>query len=53
MPHAKQLCLKKKADPQNYSLADWLRIRDPELSAPERVTEEDVDSHTEEIHRGL
>ena len=42
MPHARQLAIKQMEDPENYNLQDWLRVRDPELRAPERVTQEEV-----------
>lgn len=43
MPHAKQLAYKQKWDPRHYDLEAWLRLRDPELKAPERVTQAEVD----------
>lgn len=42
MPHAKQLAVKLCRDIDNFDLDEWLRIRDPELRAPERVTLQDV-----------
>ena len=40
--HAEQLNLKREKDPDHYDLQAWLRLSDPELNAPERVTEQDV-----------
>lgn len=51
MPHAEQLAYKFLRDPVCYSLKDWLMIRDPELKAPERVTQEEVDEFVEFIKR--
>lgn len=45
MPHARQLAVKLINDPKHFCLASWLRIKDPELKAPERVTLEDVVAH--------
>lgn len=42
MPHARQLAIKQMEDEENYNLKDWLRVRDPDLKAPERVTQEEV-----------
>jgi 5-methylcytosine-specific restriction endonuclease McrA len=41
-PHAFQLAVKYLRDREHYSLADWLRIEDPALRAPLRVTEQEV-----------
>jgi hypothetical protein len=38
MPHARQLAYKLHWDPQCYNLQEWLRLKDPELNAPKRVT---------------
>jgi hypothetical protein len=43
MSHVDQLAIKKVRDPSDYDLQKWLRIRDPELRAPRRITEEEVD----------
>jgi hypothetical protein len=42
MAHTDQLAIKKVKDPEYYDLQKWLRISDPELKAPRRVTEEEV-----------
>lgn len=42
MEHAQQLAIKLVCDPTHFDLAAWLRIGDPELKAPERVTMADV-----------
>ncbi len=42
MPHAKQLAYKYIHDILHYNLESWLRIKDPELRAPSRVTEDEV-----------
>ncbi len=42
MSHAEQLAVKWKKDPSNFNLEDWLRLRDPELRAPLRVTLEEI-----------
>ena len=41
-PHAKQLACKLLCDPEHFDLEDWLRIRDPALRAPDRVTLRDI-----------
>lgn len=43
--HPEQLCLKMLADPMHFSLERWLRIADPELRAPCRVTFHDILAH--------
>tara|TARA_R110002020_G_scaffold176670_7_gene369037 strand:+ start:262 stop:777 length:516 start_codon:yes stop_codon:yes gene_type:complete len=47
MAHARQLSYKQARDPENYDLQAWLKIRDPDLHAPNRVTQEDVDVFNE------
>lgn len=42
MPHANQLAYKYIHDILHYDLNAWLRIKDPELRAPNRVTEDEV-----------
>lgn len=42
MPHARQLAFKLIADPAHFDLDAWLRLKDPELHAPERVTMREV-----------
>jgi hypothetical protein len=42
MPHAKQLAFKLIADPCHFDLDTWLRLKDPELHAPGRVTMQEV-----------
>jgi hypothetical protein len=42
MSHAEQLAVKWKKDKQNFNLEDWLRLRDPDLRAPHRVTLEEI-----------
>lgn len=49
MPHAKQLAIKQTADPDHYDLRAWLQINDPDLRAPRRVTQEEVDQALEAI----
>jgi len=44
MSHAMQLAVKWVNDPDNFDLDAWLRLRDPELRAPDRVTMEDVEA---------
>ena len=38
MCHPKQLAVKLKRDPDHFDLEEWLRIRDKDLRAPDRVT---------------
>ena len=45
MPHAEQLAYKRYWDAANYNLRDWLRLRDPELLAPDRVTTIEVGTY--------
>lgn len=45
MPHARQLAYKYIHDILHYDLEEWLRIKDPELRAPNRVTEDEVMEH--------
>jgi len=49
MPHAKQLAYKYIHDPDNFNLERWLRLKDPVLRAPHRVTEQEVMSHVDEL----
>ena len=44
MSHAEQLAVKWVNDPDNFDLDAWLRLRDPDLRAPTRVTMEDVEA---------
>ena len=44
MIHAEQLAVKWVNDPDNFDLDAWLRLRDPDLRAPTRVTMEDVEA---------
>ena len=43
MSHARQLAIKLVRDPDHYDLEAWLRIKDPTLRAPNRVTQKEVD----------
>lgn len=45
MPHAEQLAIKLVKDADHFDLDAWLRIKDPELRAPDRVTMDDVNAH--------
>jgi hypothetical protein len=45
MPHDRQLAVKLICDVDNFDLEEWLRIRDPELRAPDRVTMTDIVQH--------
>jgi len=45
MDHAQQLAVKWQKDPVCFDLDAWLRLRDPDLKAPMRVTAEDVEAH--------
>ena len=49
MPHAQQLAHKLHFDPDNFDLEAWLRVRDPELRAPNRVTYGEVAEHLEDV----
>jgi len=40
--HAWQLAVKLVWDSENFDLEKWLRIRDPELRSPDRVTLVDI-----------
>lgn len=53
MPHAEQLAYKAMMDPECYDLEKWLRIRDPGLRAPERVTQEEVDRFLVVLREGV
>ncbi len=46
-PHAWQLACKLIRDPECFDLDNWLRLRDRELRAPERVTLADIVRHLE------
>lgn len=43
MAHAKQLAVKYLKDRVHYDLNAWLRLRDPRLVSPNRVTQDEVD----------
>ena len=45
MPHSQQLAIKLIRDPNYFDLKEWLRLKDPELKAPERVTLSEVVAH--------
>jgi len=45
MPHERQLAVKLVRDAEHFDLESWLRIRDAELRAPERVTLADIARH--------
>jgi len=47
MLHAKQLNIKRRRDPEHFNLEEWLRIADPELRAPNRVTMEEIEEANE------
>ena len=49
MPHAKQLAYKYIHDILHYDLEAWLRIKDPDLRAPNRVTEDEVMEYVYEL----
>jgi len=49
MPHAQQLAYKQLYDPMNFNREQWLRIRDPQLRAPNRVTQEDIEIYLSEL----
>ena len=49
MPHARQLAYKYIHDILHYDLESWLRIKDPELRAPNRVTEDEVMEYVYEL----
>lgn len=44
MPIVEQLRVKMEMDFENYCLESFLRIADPELKAPNRITQEEVDA---------
>lgn len=45
MAHDRQLACKLISDPNNFDLEEWMRIRDPVLTAPYRVLLQDVVKH--------
>jgi len=45
MDHARQLAVKLIRDPEYFDLWAWLRLRDPQLNAPDRVTMDEIVSH--------
>lgn len=45
MSRAEELAIKWAGDPENFDLDRWLRLRDPELRAPLRVTMEDIEEY--------
>lgn len=47
MSHAEQLAYKAVRDLQHYDLEAWLRLRDPELRAPQRVMWADIAEYLE------
>ena len=42
MSHAEQLAFKWNRDRKHFDLDGWLRLRDPDLNAPNRVSMEDI-----------
>lgn len=53
MPHAKQLAVKFVRDRENFDLDSWLRIRDPHLKAPDRVTMNDVMREVNDVRKQM
>ena len=49
MMHARQLAYKLYWDPHTYDLQTWLRLRDPELEAPHRVVQSEVDHYLTKV----
>ena len=49
MPKPMQLAYKLLRDARHYDLQAWLRICDPELNAPDRVTQEEVSNEAESL----
>jgi hypothetical protein len=49
MSHAEQLAHKLFWDRDNFNLDNWLRLRDPKLRAPKRVTYAEVIEHLEQL----
>jgi 5-methylcytosine-specific restriction endonuclease McrA len=49
MPHARQLAYKYLRDQDHFDLDAWLRLNDPALKAPNRVTMEEILAAVEEI----
>lgn len=49
MGHAKQLAHKLLWDPDHFDLEAWLRLRDQELKAPQRVLYGEVVEYLEEL----
>jgi hypothetical protein len=52
MPHARQLAHKLAGDAEDFDLEVWLRIRDPDLRAPERVTMDEIREELEGLGYG-
>lgn len=52
MPHKTQLAYKLGEDPKDFDLEAWLRIRDPDLRAPRRVTMEEIREELEGLGYG-
>lgn len=49
MGHARQLAHKLYWDAKNYDLDAWIRIRDPDLTAPRRVLKSEVEVWISEL----
>jgi hypothetical protein len=49
MPHPKQLAFKYLYDQGNFNRESWLRIRDAELRAPNRVTQEEIETYISQL----
>ena len=49
MPHAQQLAFKHIYDPVHFNREQWLRIRDPSLRAPNRVTQEEIETYISQL----
>lgn len=47
MSHAEQLAVKLVTDPEHFALVEWLKLRDPGLRAPDRVTMADIAEYLE------
>jgi hypothetical protein len=53
MPHAEQLAYKLLWDTMHFDLERWLRLRDADLTAPERITIEEVYEAAHRVRRRL
>lgn len=53
MPHARQLAYKLYWDKEHFDLGAWLRLRDVDLNAPDRVRMEEIAAELKDVREAF